>query len=106
MPCYVFCLSSVHLCSNRNSLKVCCFNEKEHPAWGFKKFIQVERLKDQQEMYLARDNSIVLRCTLNMVSDINSADRKRQFEIEKERLAHPWTKFQQDMDELFENSER
>ena len=88
---------------NRNSLKVCCFNEKEHPAWGFKKFIPVDRLNDQ---YLARDNSFVLRCTLNMVSDINSADRRRQFEIEKERLAHPWTKFQKDMDELFDNSER
>jgi len=89
--------------NQRNSLKVCCFNEKEHPAWGFKKFIPVDRLNDQ---YLARDNSFVLRCTLNMVSDINSADRRRQFEIEKERLAHPWTKFQKDMDELFDNSER
>jgi len=90
----------------RNSLKVCCFNEKEHPAWGFKKFIQLDRLKDQPEMYLGRDNSIVLRCTLNMVSDISSADQRRQLEMEKERLAHPWTKFQRDLDELYENSER
>ena len=46
------------------------------------------------------------RCTLNMVSDISSADQKRQIEIEKERLAHPWTKFQRDLDELYEHSDR
>jgi len=92
--------------NQRNSLKVCCFNEKEHPAWGFKKFIQVDRLKDHPDEYLMADNSIVLRCTLNMVSDISSADQKRQIEIEKERLAHPWTKFQRDLDELYEHSDR
>ena len=41
-----------------------------------------------------------------MVSDISSADQRRQLEMEKERLAHPWTKFQRDLDELYENSER
>ena len=41
-----------------------------------------------------------------MVSDISSADQKRQIEIEKERLAHPWTKFQRDLDELYEHSDR
>jgi len=92
--------------NQRNSLKVCCFNEKEHPAWGFKKFVKVDVLKEWAEMNPGRDRDLVLRCTVNMVSDISSAEKEKEKEKEKERLAHPWTKFQRDLDELYENSQR
>jgi len=89
----------------RNSLKVCSFNEKEHPAWGFKKFIQISKLVEEPDVFL-ENNAITLRCTINMVSDIGSKDKKQQMEMEKERLAHPWTKFEQDLNELYANAER
>ena len=85
---------------------MCCFNEKEHPAWGFKKFVKVDVLKEWAEMNPGRDRDLVLRCTVNMVSDISSAEKEKEKEKEKERLAHPWNKFQRDLDELYENSQR
>ena len=36
----------------RDSKKVCQFAEEQHPAWGFKKFIQFEELQNEEKGYL------------------------------------------------------
>lgn len=39
-------------CNLRDSKKVCQFAEENHPAWGFKKFIQFDDLQNEEKGFL------------------------------------------------------
>jgi len=50
----------------RDSKKVCQFAEEQHPAWGFKKFIQFEELQNEEKGYLKGDR-LKLHCEVKYV---------------------------------------
>lgn len=52
--------------NSRDSKKICHFSEDQHPAWGFKKFIQFDDLQDEEKGYL-EDDCLTLQCEVKFV---------------------------------------
>ena len=48
--------------NSRDSKKVCQFAEDQHPAWGFKKFIQFDELQNVEKGYLKGNTIEILLC--------------------------------------------